>query len=132
MQSSLGAGSPPFVLWRISELPEEWLEPATQRELAHAARSSCIPLRDLGCYAAVVLPDIGVGRLYYRWAVEQLERADADEDLLPVLLISQDERPYDNAAAFQQFVDAIRTEGKPPPHFCKVFGYYVRMAEDGR
>ena len=88
MQSSLGAGAPPFVLWRNSELPAEWLRGPSQRDLARASDATQIPLRDLGCYNAVELPDIGVGRLYYRWAVEQLEGAGADEDWVPVMLVS--------------------------------------------
>ena len=85
-----------------------------------------IPQNDLECYTAVELPDIGVGRLYYNWAVDQLERATADDDYVPVMLVSQadfrGEGQDAGMAATIQFVSSLCEWGKPPPHFTKVYG----------
>ena len=127
MQSSLGGGYPPFVLWRFSELPAEWLRSPSQDDLARASNAMQIPPGDLECYTAVELPDIGVGRIYYIWAVDQLERATAEDDFVPVMLVSQGdfrgEGQDKGMEATVQFVCSLCKWGKPPPLFTKVFGY---------
>ena len=124
---SLGTGLPPFRLWRFDELPEEWQRGPGPTQLAAAAERTGIPLQALECYTAVELPDTGIGRHYYAWAVQQLEAASPSSDLLPVMLCAQDDYRglADRAArmhAMEVLLQALLYTGKPPAHFIKVFG----------
>ena len=81
----------------------------------------------LECYTAVELPDTGLGRQYYAWAVQQLESASSRAGLLPVMLSAQDDYRglADRAARMQEMevlLQALLSTGKPPAHFTKVFG----------
>ena len=125
MQGSVGAGYPPFELWRLSELPVEWQRGPSQDALARAAIALRIPVEDLVYYTAIEIPDNSVGRLYHSWAVDQLGRAGADDDLVPVMLVSQDNfrgTSGDEAmCSAVEFVFSLLECGKPPAYFSTVY-----------
>ena len=125
-RSAMGPGAPPFQLWRKSELPAEWQREPSQRDLVRAGLALEIPWQEISVFTSLEIPDIGPGRLYYQWAVEQLAKPENEADGLPVMLVVQSDFrgvPLDEARpAMEQFCFALLSSGKPPPFFTNFYG----------
>ena len=112
-----------FVAWKVSELPEVWLQPVTQEALEHAARELEVPAASLQPYTVVELPDFP-----WAWRYEAWHRSKFGDDpsYVRVLFTARDNfRGEEEATARRRVAaDALRAlveTGKPPPLFSRVF-----------